>query len=57
MVQYLQVVVPELTIMKDVAIAKTAEISEKTVTKIQAFENDPVLMGYCKNQEVIFSMV
>ena len=38
--------------MKDVAIAKRVEISEETVTKIQTFQNDPVLMEYCKDPNV-----
>ena len=46
--------VPGLTIMKDVAIAKSEfTADQRAVTKIQSFQCDPVLMQYCTLPEVL----
>ena len=48
-----EVSVPGLTIMKDVAIAKSEFTpGQKAVTKIQNFQNDEVMFDYCRLPEV-----
>ena len=42
-----------MLVMRDVAIAKSEFVQgEKAVTKIQDFQNDPVLFDYCELPEV-----
>ena len=42
-----------MLVMRDVAIAKSEFVQgEKAVTKIQDFQNDPVLFDYCQLPEV-----
>ncbi|KAI6215751.1 hypothetical protein M3Y94_00421300 [Aphelenchoides besseyi] len=44
----------ELTVMRDVSIAKSEFIpGEKAITKIQDFNNDPVLFDYCKYPAIV----
>ncbi|KAK7102183.1 phytanoyl-CoA dioxygenase, peroxisomal-like [Littorina saxatilis] len=46
--------VPGITIMRDVAIAKSEFVpGEKAITKLQDFQNDDVLFGYCCLPEVV----
>lgn len=48
------VVIPGLTIMRDVAIARSEFVpGEQAVTKLQEFQNDDVLFGYCELPEII----
>ena len=48
-----EVTVPGITIMRDIAIAKSEFVpGEKAVTKLQDFQNDDVLFGYCCLPEV-----
>ena len=48
-----KVKLPGLTVMKDVAIAKSEFVEgEKAVTKIQDFQHDDVLFEYCCLPEV-----
>jgi len=49
-----EVYVPGMTVMKDVAIAKTHtnEKGQKVITKIQDYQNDEVLFDYCTLPEV-----
>ncbi|CAD6196727.1 unnamed protein product [Caenorhabditis auriculariae] len=43
-----------MTVMKDVSIKKSEfEHSEKAITKIQDFADDPVLFEYCKNDSIV----
>ncbi|KAE9554868.1 hypothetical protein FO519_001896 [Halicephalobus sp. NKZ332] len=45
---------PEFTIMKDISIAKSEfKKGEKAITKLQDFNNDPVLFDYCKYPVVV----
>lgn len=39
--------------MRDVAIAKKKEMGEKAITKLQDWQNDPVLFDYCKHPAVL----
>lgn len=49
-----EVEVPGLTIMRDVAIARSEFVpGEQAVTKLQEFQNDDVLFGYCELPEII----
>ncbi|XP_078596481.1 phytanoyl-CoA dioxygenase, peroxisomal-like [Branchiostoma floridae x Branchiostoma japonicum] len=51
-----EVTVPGLTIMKDISLLKSKANLPKdssSVTKIQQFQDDPVLMGYCADPEVL----
>ncbi|EPB75954.1 Phytanoyl-CoA dioxygenase [Ancylostoma ceylanicum] len=44
---------PNMTVMRDVAIAKSEFISgEKAITKVQDFQDDPVLFDYCQYKGV-----
>lgn len=44
---------PGITIMRDVAIAKSEFVAgEKAVTKIQDFQDDPILFSYCTLPQV-----
>ena len=48
-----EVEVPFMTVMKDVAIAKSEFVSgQKAINKIQDWAEDPVLFSYCKLPEV-----
>ena len=48
-----EVVVPGLTIMRDVAIARSEFVpGQQAITKLQDFQNDEVLFGYCALPEV-----
>lgn len=42
-----------MTVMRDVAIAKRKEKGEKAITKIQDWQDDPVLFSYCSHPHVI----
>ncbi|KJH49260.1 Phytanoyl-CoA dioxygenase [Dictyocaulus viviparus] len=45
---------PNMTVMKDVTIAKSEYVSgERAITKIQDFQDDPVLFDYCKHRGVV----
>lgn len=49
-----EVEIPGLTIMRDVAIARSEFVpGEQAVTKLQEFQNDDVLFGYCELPEII----
>ena len=49
-----EIEVPGMTIMRDVAIAKSEFTpGQKAITKIQDFQNDEVLFSYCALPEVI----
>ena len=49
-----EVVVPGMTVMRDVAIAKSEFVpDQKAVTKIQTWHDDDVLWEYCCRPEVI----
>nr|XP_022300529.1 phytanoyl-CoA dioxygenase, peroxisomal-like [Crassostrea virginica] len=49
-----EVVVPGLTIMRDVAIARSEFVpGQQAITKLQEFQNDEVLFGYCALPEII----
>ncbi|XP_019634286.1 PREDICTED: phytanoyl-CoA dioxygenase, peroxisomal-like [Branchiostoma belcheri] len=51
-----EVTVPGLTIMKDISLVKSKAKLPKdstSVTKIQSFQDDPVLMGYCADPEIL----
>ncbi|XP_062578730.1 phytanoyl-CoA dioxygenase, peroxisomal-like [Saccostrea cucullata] len=49
-----EIVVPMLTIMRDVAIARSEFVpGQKAITKIQNFENDDVLFSYCALPEIV----
>ncbi|XP_078340270.1 phytanoyl-CoA dioxygenase, peroxisomal-like [Crassostrea virginica] len=49
-----EVVVPGLTIMRDVAIARSEFVpGQQAITKLQDFQNDEVLFGYCALPEII----
>lgn len=49
-----EVEIPGLTIMRDVAIARSEFVpGEQAVTKLQEFQNDNVLFGYCELPEII----
>ncbi|XP_025106178.1 phytanoyl-CoA dioxygenase, peroxisomal-like [Pomacea canaliculata] len=49
-----EVQTPGMTIMRDVAIAKTEFVpGEKAVTKIQDFQNDEVMFEYCCLPEIV----
>ena len=51
-----EVKVDGLIIMRDVAIAKSEFVKdEKSVTKIQHFQNNNVLFSYCSHPEVSHS--
>ena len=42
-----------MTVMRDIAIAKSEFVpGEKAITKIQNFQDDPVMFEYCKLPEV-----
>ncbi len=42
-----------MTVMRDVAIAKSEFVTgEKAITKVQDFQDDPVLFDYCKLPQV-----
>ena len=48
-----EIEVPGMTIMRDVAIAKSEFTpGQKAITKIQDFQNDEVLFSYCALPEV-----
>lgn len=41
------------TVMRDIAIAKSEFVpGEKAITKVQDFNNDPVLFDYCRHPAV-----
>ncbi|KAK6046624.1 hypothetical protein COOONC_15870 [Cooperia oncophora] len=43
-----------MTVMRDVAIAKSEFVSgEKAITKVQDFQDDPVLFDYCQYKGVV----
>jgi len=43
------------TVMRDVSIAKSEFVpGEKAITKVQDFNNDPVLFDYCKHPAVVY---
>ncbi|KAF8355278.1 hypothetical protein PRIPAC_96901 [Pristionchus pacificus] len=45
---------PEMTIMRDVSIAKSEfKAGEKAITKLQDFQNDEVLFDYCRYPAVV----
>jgi phytanoyl-CoA hydroxylase len=47
-------VLPEFTIMKDVSIAKSEfKAGEQAITKLQDFNQDPILFDYCKYPGVV----
>nr|XP_022300530.1 phytanoyl-CoA dioxygenase, peroxisomal-like [Crassostrea virginica] len=49
-----EVVIPGLTIMRDVAIARSEFVpGQQAITKLQDFQNDEVLFGYCALPEII----
>lgn len=49
-----EVEIPGLTIMRDVAIARSEFVpGEQAVTKLQEFQTDDVLFGYCELPEII----
>lgn len=49
-----EVEIPGLTIMRDVAIARSEFVpGEQAVTKLQEFQNDDILFGYCELPEII----
>ena len=42
-----------MTVMRDVAISKSEFVpGENAVTKVQNFQDDPVLFEYCRHPEV-----
>ncbi|KHJ97935.1 hypothetical protein OESDEN_02091 [Oesophagostomum dentatum] len=44
---------PNMTVMRDVAIAKSEFVSgEKAITKLQDFQDDPVLFDFCQYKGV-----
>jgi phytanoyl-CoA hydroxylase len=44
---------PDMTLMRDVAIARSEFVpGQQAITKVQHFENDEVLFGYCALPEV-----
>jgi len=43
---------PTMTVMRDVAIAKKKEKGEKAITKVQDWQDDPVLFSYCSHPNV-----
>jgi phytanoyl-CoA hydroxylase len=43
---------PTMTMMRDIAIAKRKELGEKSITKLQDWQDDEVLFSYCKHAEV-----
>lgn len=46
--------VPGLTIMKDIAIAKSEfGTNERAVSKLQDFQLDPVLFRYCSHPDIL----
>ncbi|XP_013406071.1 phytanoyl-CoA dioxygenase, peroxisomal-like [Lingula anatina] len=48
-----KVIVPNITIMRDVAIASSEFVpGEQAITKLQDFQEDPVLFSYCSLPEV-----
>ncbi|KAK6022151.1 Phytanoyl-CoA dioxygenase [Ostertagia ostertagi] len=43
-----------MTVMRDIAIAKSEFVSgEKAITKVQDFQDDPVLFDYCQYRGVV----
>ncbi|CAK8694615.1 unnamed protein product [Clavelina lepadiformis] len=49
-----EIKVPGMIIMRDVAIAKSEFVpGEQAVTKIQDYQNDPVMFEYCTNQNIL----
>lgn len=49
-----KVKVPGMTVMRDVAIAKSEYVQgERAITKLQDFQNDEVLFGYCCLPEIV----
>jgi len=53
-----EVKVPGMTIMRDVAIAKTEFVADqKAITKIQDFQFDDVLFSYCAKPEVCITNI
>ncbi|VDM85787.1 unnamed protein product [Strongylus vulgaris] len=45
---------PNMTVMKDVTIAKSEYVDgEKAITKLQDFQDDPVLFDYCQYKGVV----
>ena len=42
-----------MTVMRDVAISKSEFVAgQQAITKLQEFQHDDVLFGYCKHPEV-----
>ncbi|KAG8440009.1 hypothetical protein GDO86_005976 [Hymenochirus boettgeri] len=49
-----EITIPGLLIMRDVAIAKSEYVpDQKAVTKIQDFQEDPVLFSYCSLPQIV----
>ncbi|XP_061411607.1 phytanoyl-CoA dioxygenase, peroxisomal-like isoform X1 [Lethenteron reissneri] len=49
-----EVTVPAITIMRDIAIAKSKVAQDQTsVTKVQDFQEDPILFQYCQLPEML----
>jgi len=47
--------VPAITMMRDVADVENEYVpGEKSINKIQDFQNDPVMFNYCKDPNVSF---
>uniref|UniRef100_S4RVT9 Phytanoyl-CoA dioxygenase, peroxisomal n=1 Tax=Petromyzon marinus TaxID=7757 RepID=S4RVT9_PETMA len=50
----LEMTVPGMVVMRDIAIAKSEFVpDQKAITKIQDFQNDPVLFEYCEHPKVV----
>jgi hypothetical protein len=43
---------PTMLVMRDVAIARRKEMGEKAITKIQDWQDDEVMMGYCRHPRI-----
>jgi len=42
-----------MIVMRDIAIAKTKGVGEKAITKIQDWQEDDILFGYCRHPNLL----
>jgi phytanoyl-CoA hydroxylase len=48
---------PSMTVMRDVALKDVPKVGENTITKVQDFQDDPVLFSFSQHPEYVFTLI